>query len=73
MGKLSKRKVIHDVGSILAVSKITGVARSTIQAAIGRGELQEYDLAGGSKVVSVSEINVWKLEERKTGRKPKDE
>jgi len=58
------------IDTVAAVSKLTGCPRSTIQSAIGRGEIDTGRLAGGAVVVSVADVQLWMADpDRRTGPK----
>ena len=58
------------IDTVAAVSKLTGCPRSTIQSAIGRGEIETGRLAGGAVVVSVEDVRRWQADtERRPGPK----
>ena len=59
------------IDTVSAVSKLAGCPRSTIQSAIGRGEIATSRLAGGAVVVSVDDVRAWMSDtERRPGPKP---
>ena len=58
---------------IAIAAQRTGVGRTTLLAAIDRGELTVYETGDGLPLVTLADVRKWAKKERRIGRPPKSE
>jgi hypothetical protein len=61
----------YDLTSVVA--EAVGLARTTLQSAIDRGDVQSVSLAGGTPIVSIESARAWSANRPKRGPKPRPE
>jgi hypothetical protein len=69
MQKLSEHATVG------VAARLTGVKRTTLQSAVGRGEVDLRLLAGGTVVVRIADVEKWRdaAGDRSPGRKARHE
>mgnify|MGYP001467085321 CR=1 FL=1 len=45
--------------TVSRAARVTGVARSTLQSAVERGEVELILLAGGTRIVRIDDVRAW--------------
>jgi len=60
-----------DYDTISGASRLTGVATSTLHCAIEREEIDVEQLASGTRLVKISDVQTWTRQKRPVGRPKK--